>query len=88
MVDYLGGKILKQWEASRPKMVAKLKKAGDLEEAVVWAQEQAKTEQAWLIKRGTPWWSAEEIALAPWMFPDETEQKTLTQDQMPFLPSA
>ena len=84
-MGYLGDKILKQWEVARPKMVAQLKTAGVLEEAVVWAQERAKEEMVWLIKRGTPWWSAEEVALAPWMFPDEAEQKTLTQDQMPFL---
>jgi hypothetical protein len=84
-MGYLGDKILKQWEASRPKMVAKLKRSGDLEVAVVWAQERAKEEMGWLIKRGTQWWQAEEMALAPWMFPDEKEQAMLTQDQMPFL---
>jgi len=84
-MGYLGMKILRQWEVARPKMVAQLKKAGDLEEAVVWAQERTKEEMGWLMRRGTQWWVAEEIALAPFMFPDEKEQKTLTQDQMPFL---
>jgi hypothetical protein len=84
-MGYLGIRIKRQWEASRPKMCKKLKKVGDLEAAVEWAEERAKQEMAWLIKRGTPWWQAEEVALAPWLFPDEAEQETLTQDQMPFL---
>ena len=70
---------MKQWE------VAQLKKGGDLEAAVVWAQERAKEEYGWLLRRGVQWWQAEELALEPFMFPDEKEQKTLTQDQMPFL---
>jgi hypothetical protein len=84
-MGYLGTRIKRQWEASRPKMCKKLKKAGDFEEAVTWAQERAKEEMGWLMRRGTQWWVAEELALAPWMFPDEKEVETLTQDQMPFL---
>jgi hypothetical protein len=54
--------------------------------APVRVQERAKEEIVWLMRRGTQWWQAEEVALAPWMFPTEKEQPTLTQDQMPFLP--
>ena len=84
-MSYLAKRIRRQWEAARPRMVAKLKAQGDWEEAVKWADRQATQELVWLMQRGTQWWQAEEVALAPFMLPSEKEQKTLTQDQMPFL---
>ena len=87
MSDYLGMKIKKHWQVARPKMVALLTSLGVLEEVVDWASEKAKEEMGWLMRRGPPWWSAEEVALAKFLFPSEEEQDTLTQDQMPFLPS-
>lgn len=86
-MGYLGIKIQTQWKAARPGMVAALEKAGILREAVDWADNRAVDTMVWLMRRGTPWWSAEETALAEWMFPTEQEQATLTPDQMPFLPS-
>jgi hypothetical protein len=86
-MGYLGIKIQTQWKAARPKMVKALETAGLLREAVSWAESRAKDTLVWLMRRGTPWWVAEETALADWMFPTEEEQETLTQDQMPFLPS-
>jgi hypothetical protein len=86
-MGYLGMKIVRQWEAARPKMVKALEEAGLLRKAEDWVNRRATDEMVWLMRRGTPWWSAAEIVPAKGFLPTEEGQETLTQDQMPFLPS-
>jgi hypothetical protein len=86
-MGYLGIKAETHWRTNRPKMCQALKAAGLMDKAVAWVNRRAVDEMVWLMRRGPPWWSAEEVALAKFLFPSEEEQDTLTQDQMPFLPS-
>ena len=80
-MDYMEATIEDQWRASRPEMCQEQDKKGLLRPALEQARERMSQEMVWLIRRGTPHWQAEEIALANVSLPLEEDQATLTPDQ-------
>ncbi len=80
-----GELALRHWKEFRPNMVAFLTKNESLEDALVNAQENAKTEMTLRLQRGEHFHQAKEATLGYWIFlPSEKEVPILDPDRMPF----
>ena len=85
-LSWLGELAKKNWKEARPEMYRDLEQAGNLDKALLWAQEKATEELVLLIQQGVPHFMAQELATQKLMLPTEKEQPILNPDEEPFIP--